>query len=103
MTSFGPSPIPQTPGALQSSFIARESSGPRARDRAKPPEVDRPQFVIKDEVRITDPIESEAIDPKPDAVEEWKHRRPRSDERRPKVEDDPRADGGDHIHLDIKA
>jgi hypothetical protein len=54
-------------------------------------------------VRITDPIESDGIDPKPDAVEEWKHRRPRSDERRPKVEDDPRADGGDHIRLDIKA
>jgi hypothetical protein len=103
MTSFGPSPIPQTPGALQSSFIARESSGPRARDRAKPTEVDRPQFVIKDEVRITEPIESEAIDPKPDAVEEWKHRRPRSDERRPKVDDAPRTDGEDHIHLDIKA
>jgi len=103
MTSFGPSPIPQTPGALLSSYIARESAGPRARDRAKPPEVDRPQFVIKDEVRITDPIESDAIDPKPDAVEEWKHRRPRSDERRPKVDDGPPADGDGHIRLDIKA
>jgi len=103
MTSFGPTPIPQTPGAIQASFIARDAAGPRARERGKPPEAERPRFVVQDEVRIKDPAEADAIDPKPDAADEWKFRRPRGEQRRPKAEDAPRTDGDDHVHLDIKA
>ena len=104
VTSFGPAPIPQTPGAIQASFIAQQASGPRAREKTKPQEADTPRFMIRDEVRISDPVKSEEIDPKPDAVEEWKHRRPRDPRREQKFETPkPRAEGDGEAHLDIRA
>lgn len=97
-------PIPQTPGALQASFVARDAAGPRAREKNKPQETDPPRLVIRDEVHISDPLESDPIDPKPDAVEEWKHRRDR-DQRRQQVFEKPKphAEGDGESHLDIRA
>ncbi|MFN5497130.1 MAG: hypothetical protein ACK5WD_09660 [bacterium] len=104
MTSFGPNPIPQMPGSIQASFIAQQASGPRAREKTKPQEADRPRSTIKDEVRISDPVKSEEIDPKPDAVEEWKHRRPRDPRRdQPFETPKPRSEGDGEVHLDIRA
>jgi hypothetical protein len=104
VTSFGPTPIPQTPGAIQSSFIAQQASGPRARAKNKPQEADAPRSMIKDEVQISDPMKAEEIDPKPDAVEEWKHRRPRDPRREHAFETPkPRPDGDGEAHLDIRA
>lgn len=104
MSSFGPVPIPPTPGAIQSSFIAQQASGPRAREKNKPQEADARRSIIKDEVQISDPVKSDEVDPKPDAVEEWKHRRPR-DPRREQAFDSqkPRKDGDGETHLDIRA
>jgi hypothetical protein len=104
VTSFGPTPIPPTPGAIQSSFIAQQASGPRAREKNKPQEADAPRSIIKDQVQITDPVKSEEVDPKPDAVEEWKHRRPRDPRRDQAFETPkPRAEGEGESHLDIRA
>lgn len=92
------------PGAIQSSFIAQQASGPRAREKNKPQEAVAPRSAIKDEVQISDPMKSEEIDPKPDAVEEWKHRRNR-DPRRDKPFEMPKppAEGDGETHLDIRA
>lgn len=104
MTSFGPAPIPQVPGAIQASFIAQQASGPRPREKTKPQEADPRRLVNRDEVHISDPVKSEEIDPKPDAVEEWKHRRPR-DPRRERSPETPksRGDGDGEMHLDVRA
>lgn len=103
VTSFGPTPIPQTPGAIQSSFIAQQANGPRAREKNKPQDAERPRSVIRDEVRISDPVQSEEIDPKPDAAEEWKHRRKR-DPRREQVADPQKQPPGEgEMRLDIRA
>jgi hypothetical protein len=92
------------PGAIQSSFIAQQASGPRAREKTKPQEADPRRSTIRDEVRISDPVKSEAVDPKPDAVEEWKHRRPRDPRREQALETPkPRAEGEGETHLDIRA
>ena len=104
MTSFGPNPIPHLPGAIQSSFIAQQATAPKAREKTKPQEADAPRSRSKDEVKISDPIKAEEIDPKPDAVEEWKHRRPR-DPRQEQSRDTPRprAEGEGESRLDIRA
>lgn len=104
MTSFGPTPIPPTPGAIQSSFIAQQATGPKAREKNKPQEADAPRSIIKDEVQISDPVKADEVDPKPDAVEEWKHRRPR-DPRRDQAFEQPKPRTGDdgETHLDIRA
>ena len=106
MTSFGPTPIPQSPGSVQASFIAQQASGPRAREKTKPQDADRPRSMIRDEVRISDPLKAEEIDPKPDAVEEWKHRRNRDPRREAKFElpkPSNTGDGDGEKHLDIRA
>ncbi|MEY3027149.1 MAG: hypothetical protein RLZZ238_2046 [Planctomycetota bacterium] len=80
MSAFGPTPIPPTPNAVQASFIGQQAQGPRAREKNKPSEADATRrFVIRDEVRLSDPAEAQTVDSKPDAAEEWKHRR--NDER----------------------
>lgn len=92
VTSFGPSPIPQVPGAVQSSLIGQQSAGPRAREKNKPQEADAPRrLVVRDDVRLSDPLSAQAIDGKPDAAEEWKHNRKQ------------REQPGDGRKLDIKA
>lgn len=104
MTSFGPSPIPQTPGAVQSSFIAQQSSAARAREKDKPKDADKPRSLVRDEVRISDPLEGDGIDPKPDAVEEWKHRRNRGQRQGQQADETTtRRSGGDDAHIDIRA
>ncbi|MCE2885105.1 MAG: hypothetical protein LW806_09435 [Planctomycetaceae bacterium] len=105
MSSFGPSPIPiNPPGAVQSSFIAQHAQAPKAREKTKPQEADARPFVIKDELRLSDPLQADAVDPKPDAAEEWKHRRPRTPHRDPRLPGAPRAEGdGEGGRLDIQA
>jgi hypothetical protein len=89
VSAFGSNPIPQVPGAVQSSLIAQQSSGPRAREKTKPQDSERVRrSEVRDEVRLSDPIAAQAIDSKPDAAEEWKHKRP---------------DGRGNGHLDLKA
>jgi hypothetical protein len=76
VSSFGSNPVPQVPGVVQASHIAQQASAPRAREKAKPQEADRPKrFEVRDEVKLSDPIAAQAIDAKPDAAEEWKHKR----------------------------
>lgn len=104
MTSFGSNPIPPVPGSIQASFIAQQASGPRAREKTKPQEADPRRSAIKDEVRISDPVKEEELDSKPEAVEEWKHRRPRDPKRDQASEPTaPRADGDGETRLDIRA
>jgi hypothetical protein len=104
VTSFGPNPIHQLPGAIQSSFIAQQSTAPRAREKTKPQEADAPRVRAKDEVRLSDPVQGDEVDPKPNAVDEWKHRRPR-DQRREHTPDapKPRDEGDGEKRLDIRA
>lgn len=113
MTSFGPTPIPQTPGAVQSSLIAQQAGAPRARDKNKPQDADNTRRAVvrgevRDEVRLSDPIAAQAIDAKPDAAEEWKneggkhrHRDTRTDALRGQAKD--RGDDSRGGSLDIKA
>lgn len=76
MSAFGPSPIlPTTPGVVQSAFIAQHAAGPKAREKTKPQDADPRPSTVRDEVRLSDPMQADAVDPKPDAAEEWKHRR----------------------------
>lgn len=104
MTSFGPNPIHQLPGAIQSSFIAQHATAPKPREKTKPQEGEAPRVRAKDEVTIADPVKGDEIDPKPNAVEEWKHRRPR-DKRREHAPDaeKPRTEGDGEKRLDIRA
>ena len=105
MSAFGPSPIPTNPpGVILTSFVAQHAAGPKAREKNKPQEADARPFAVKDEVRISDPMQADAIDPKPDAVEEWKHRRPRTPHRDPRFAPAPRAEGDGEVgHIDIQA
>jgi hypothetical protein len=49
-------------------------------------------------------MQADAIDPKPDAAEEWKHRRPRTPHRDPRFAPAPRAEGDGEVgHIDIQA
>lgn len=76
VSAFGPNPIPQVPGAVQASHIAQQASAPRAREKSKPQDSERTKrFEVRDEVKLSDPIAAQAIDSKPDAAEEWKHKR----------------------------
>lgn len=105
VTSFGPTPIPNSPGVVQSSHIAQQASTPRARDKNKPQEADGTRrFVVRDEVRLSDPIAAQAIDGKPDAADEWKNEggKHRRRDARPDAQSTPPNDtrGGG---LDIKA
>ena len=76
VSAFGSNPVPQVPGVVQSSHIAQQASAPRAREKSKPQESERAKrFEVRDEVKLSDPIAAQAIDSKPDAAEEWKHKR----------------------------
>jgi len=114
MSVFGSTPIPPTscvgvaaPGVVQASFIAQHASGARAREKAKPKDADPPRRAVHDAVEIRDPLQAEAIDPKPDAAEEWKYRRnrggPHDRDTRTEVRktSDAATDGVPHI--DVKA
>ena len=104
MSAFGPTPIPPTPGAVQASFIAQHANGARPREKAKTREADPRRVVTRDEVKLSDPLLAQAVDSKPDAAEEWKHRRGGSQYHDPRqASADPRNDAGDGEHkLDIK-
>lgn len=111
MSAFGPTPIPPTPGAIQASFIAQQGTGARPRDKARPQDADgrsgAARGIVRDEVRLSDPAEAQAVDSKPDAAEEWKHQRggqqrhrdPRFQAAAPRRDGD---DNGEHT-LDLKA
>lgn len=106
MSAFGPSPIsPISPGAVQSAFIAQHAAGPKAREKTKPQEADPRRSAIRDEVRLSDPAQADPVDPKPDAVEEWKHRRSGGGHRDPRfAASEPRRanDDGEPGHLDLR-
>jgi hypothetical protein len=55
---------------------------------------------VQDEVRLSDPAEAQEIEPKPDAAEEWKHRRTPHQHRDGRRDPSP---GDDRPSLDIKA
>lgn len=113
MSAFGPTPIqPSIPGVIQSAFIAQHTTGAKPREKTKPQDADTRRVLARDEVRLSDPMKAEAIDPKPDAAEEWKHRRPRTPRddgqknrrRDPRFGPDPRSDDDGGIsHIDLKA
>ena len=105
MTAFGPSPIvPNTPSLVQASFIAQHAAGAKPREKTKPQEADPRRVFVLDEVRLSDPLKAEAIDPKPDAVEEWKQGRGRLHPHNVRANATaPRADtDGNSGHLDVK-
>ncbi len=106
MSGFGPSPIiPNAPSLVQASFIAQHAAGVKVREKAKPQDVTPRRSFASDEVRLSDPLKAEAIDPKPDAAEEWKQRRGQSHARpQPSPTALPRRNDEDGAnHLDIKA
>ena len=111
MSAFGSGPIPTNPlGVILTSFVAQHAAGPKAREKTKPQDADARPFAVKDEVRLSDPMQADAIDPKPDAVEEWKHRRPSTPGRpgRDGRFTQPRANGdgegdGEERHIDVQA
>ncbi|MFM1821906.1 MAG: hypothetical protein RI967_172 [Planctomycetota bacterium] len=105
MSSFGPAPIPPlAPGAVQASIIAQVAQAPRVRDKGKPQEATPFRQIVRDEVRLSDPQAAEPIDPKPDAAEEWKHRRKggRGHDPRFTPPPSPATEPGEG-HLDISA
>ena len=92
VSAFGPTPVPPTPNALQASLIAQHAAGARPREKPRTKDADAPRrSAIQDEVRLSDPVEAQEVEPKPDAAEEWKHRRT------------PPRDGGDRPSLDLRA
>ena len=110
VSAFGPAPIPPTPGvlpgAIQASFVAQQAQAARPRDKTKPQDADPRRTAVRDEVKLSDPLEPQAVDIKPDAAEEWKHQRrgqqhPRDPRFQPAA---PRRadDDGEHT-LDLKA
>ncbi len=106
MSGFGPSPItPNAPSLVQASFIAQHATGAKPREKAKPTEVATSRVFARDEVRLSDPLKAEAIDPKPDAVEEWKQRRghPQPHAPLPDAATQRRDGESPPSHLDIKA
>ncbi|MFM7134828.1 MAG: hypothetical protein ACKO0W_10980 [Planctomycetota bacterium] len=105
MSAFGPSPIvPNTPGAVQASFIAQQTPSARPRETRRPEETARPRREVRDEVRLSDPAAAQRVEAKPDAAEEWKHERPRDGRPtpRPQAKDAPGDDAGER-RIDIKA
>lgn len=104
MSAFGPAPIP---GAVQASFIATQAQPARAREKSKPQDADPTRPAARDEVRLSDPLQSDAIDPKPDAAEEWKQGRRRGRTAFVGRESDRAARGGPPAdgtpHVDVKA
>ncbi|MFZ9881504.1 MAG: hypothetical protein ACO3QC_08900 [Phycisphaerales bacterium] len=106
VSAFGPSPIqPVAPGAIQAAFIGQQQAAARPREKAKPEPVDPRRTQVRDDVRLSDPAKAEAIDPKPDAAEEWKHRRPRGQQRDTRfAASEPASpeDSGEH-RIDLKA
>ncbi len=105
MSAFGPSPIvPNAPSLVQASFIAQHASGAKPREKTKPQEADPRRVFVLDEVRLSDPLKAEAVDPKPDAVEEWKQGRGRQHPHDPRAQ--PLAQrattDGNASHLDVK-
>ncbi|RLS90448.1 MAG: hypothetical protein DWI09_00260 [Planctomycetota bacterium] len=107
MSAFGPTPIPVTPSAVQASFIAQHATGARAREKSKPQEADAKRSTVRDEIRLSDPLEAQAVDSKPDAVEEWKHQRGGRQYHDPRLAaaDPRRIDDDDQTEhkLDLKA
>ena len=119
MSAFGSGPIPTNPpGVILTSFVAQHAAGPKAREKTKPQDADARPFAVKDEVRLSDPMQADAIDPKPDAAEEWKHRRPSTPRRpgrdgrftEPRANGDGEGDGdrdgdrdGEVRHIDVQA
>ena len=111
MSAFGLGPIPTNPpGVILTSFVAQHAAGPKAREKTKPQDADPRPVVVRDEVRLSDPMQADAIDPKPDAAEEWKHRRPSTPRRlgRDGRFNQPRANGdddgdGEVRHIDVQA
>lgn len=104
MSSFGPAPVPPlAPGAVQASYIAQAAQPPRTRDKGKPQESTPFRQVVRDEVRLSDPQAAEPVDPKPDAAEEWKHRRKGGPARDARPSPPPAASEAGEGHLDISA
>jgi hypothetical protein len=106
MSAFGPSPIlPTTPGVVQSAFIAQQATGPKAREKTKPQDADPRPSAVRDEVRLSDPMRADAVDPKPDAAEEWKHRRGRGGHHDPRfaAAEPLRPNDGEQGHIDMRA
>ena len=104
------------PGPAQA--VARDDADAVARRRAPSRSGRRPRRlrgatprvargIVRDEVRLSDPAEAQAVDSKPDAAEEWKHQRggqqrhrdPRFQAAAPRRDGD---DNGEHT-LDLKA
>lgn len=106
VSAFGPSsPLNPVPGAIQSAFIGQQQAAARPREKPKSEQVDPRRVPVRDDVRLSDPAKAEAVDPKPDAAEEWKHRRPRQQHRDPRfaaAEPPSSDDSGEHA-LDVKA
>ena len=75
MSAFGPAPVP---GAVQASFVAASAQGPRPREKSRPQDADPPRPVARDEVRLSDPLRADAVDAKPDAVEDRRQGRGRN-------------------------
>ena len=109
MSAFGPVPIPSTPNAVQASFIAQHAAGARPREKNTPQEAESTRGVwqgfVRDVVKISDPQQAQAVDSKPDAVEEWKHHRGGRQHHDPRfaASEPRRTDGPDEHTLDIKA
>ena len=104
MSAFGPSPIqPLMPSVVQSSLIAQQASNVKARAKNKLQDVDPKRPLIHDEFRLTDPMRAEEVDFKPDAVEEWKHRRHHTGHVDPRFVVANTPDAPDETsHLDVK-
>lgn len=89
---------------MQASFIAQQTPAARPREKSKAEESARTRREIRDEVRLSDPAAAEAVEAKPDAVEEWKHERPRDPRRDGRLAPrNPGDDGAPESRLDIKA
>jgi hypothetical protein len=75
-------------------LIAQQSTAPRPREKTKAEETAASRrAAIRDEVRLSDPGEAQPVDIKPDAAEEWKHRKPgdqRQDGRQDERQDERR-------------
>lgn len=104
MSAFGPSPIqPLMPSVVQSSLIAQQASNAKARVKNKLQDADPKRPLIHDELRLTDPMRVEEVDFKPDAVEEWKHRRQRAGHVDPRfIAADTQGPSDETSHLDVK-
>lgn len=109
MSAFGPAPI-QAPiqtlvsGAVQASHVAAQAQGPRAREKSRPQDADPPRPIARDEVRLSDPLRSDAVDPKPDAAGDHGQGRRQRAPREPQIARAPGIAGADATpRLDVKA